>query len=95
MLPMTFILIFYFSLQLNISTNTKLVMPQMKMLSFLDYAVYQLISDLLVATILYFNVPHFGAVKTDAIGFKTSSYLTLPQMANTIKHILHWNFVWF
>lgn len=55
MLPMTFILIFYFSLQLNISTNTKLVMPQMKMLSFLDYAVYQLISDLLLTT--YFNVP--------------------------------------
>ena len=70
MLPMTFILIFYFSLQLNISTSTKLVMPLMKMLSFLDYAIYQLLSDLLVTTILYFNVLHFGAVKTDANGLK-------------------------
>lgn len=61
-------------------------MPQMKMLSFLDYAVYQLLSDLLLTT--HFNVPHFGAVKTDAIGFKTASYLTLPQMANTYKSYL-------
>ncbi|EEQ57571.1 hypothetical protein CBFG_01281 [Clostridiales bacterium 1_7_47FAA] len=38
MLPMTFILIFYFSLLLNISTSVKLVTPQMKMLSFFDYA---------------------------------------------------------
>lgn len=45
-------------------------MPLMKMLSFLDYAIYQLLSDLLVTTILYFNVLHFGAVKTDANGLK-------------------------
>lgn len=60
----------------------------MKMLSFLDYAVYQLLSDLLLTTILYFNVSHFGAVKTDANGFKGASYLTLPKMVDTYKSYL-------